>query len=141
MDNKFNHKINTELTESCKCHNWRTKYKVRLSFFACQSWWSCERNEPFKRQSRKMVKHTETNRRQFAEDLFECVWPFYEFGAERVKKPNQWKAAQSTDVPVRVSNDDADKFADYICGFFNKFINSWKFLSILNVQTLHSFLR
>ena len=28
---------------------------------------------PFKRQSRKMVKHTQTNRRQFADDLFECV--------------------------------------------------------------------
>ena len=32
-----------------------------------------------------MVKHTQTNRRQFADDLFECVWPFYEFGALRVK--------------------------------------------------------
>ena len=26
-------------------------------------------------KSRKMVKHTQTNQ------LFECVWPFYEFGA------------------------------------------------------------
>ena len=30
-------------------------------------------NQPLKRQSRKMVKHTQTNRRQFADDLFECV--------------------------------------------------------------------
>ena len=28
---------------------------------------------PFKRQIHKMVKHTQTNRRQIADDLFECV--------------------------------------------------------------------
>ena len=36
--------------------------------------------EPFKRQSHKMIKHTQTIRRQFADDLFECVWPFCEIG-------------------------------------------------------------
>ena len=30
----------------------------------------------FKRQFHKMVKHTQTIRRQFADELFECVWPF-----------------------------------------------------------------
>ena len=30
---------------------------------------------PFKRQPHKMVKHTQTIRRQIAYDLFECVWP------------------------------------------------------------------
>ena len=30
----------------------------------------------FKRQYHKMVKHTETIRRQIADELFECVWPF-----------------------------------------------------------------
>ena len=34
-----------------------------------------------KHQSTKMVKHTETIRRQFADKLFECVWPFWETGA------------------------------------------------------------
>ena len=29
---------------------------------------------PFKRQSRKMVKHIQTIRRQIADELFECVW-------------------------------------------------------------------
>ena len=29
--------------------------------------------QPFKRQSNKMVKHTQTIRRQFADELFECV--------------------------------------------------------------------
>ena len=28
---------------------------------------------PFKRQFHKMVKYTQTNRRQIAEELFECV--------------------------------------------------------------------
>ena len=27
-----------------------------------------------------MVKHTQTIRRQIADELFECVWPFYDFG-------------------------------------------------------------
>ena len=33
------------------------------------------------RQSHKMAKHNQTIRRQIAYELFECVWPFYEFGA------------------------------------------------------------
>ena len=30
---------------------------------------------PFKRQSHKMAKHTQTIRRKIADELFECVWP------------------------------------------------------------------
>ena len=37
--------------------------------------------QPFKRQSHKIVKHTQTIRRQFADELFECVWPFRDIGA------------------------------------------------------------
>ena len=33
-----------------------------------------------------MAKHTQTIRRQFANELFECVWPFCGIGAERVKE-------------------------------------------------------
>ena len=40
---------------------------------------------PFKPQSHKMVKHTQTIRRQIANELFECVWPFRGIGAWRVK--------------------------------------------------------
>ena len=32
-----------------------------------------------------MVKHTQTIRRQIADELFKCVWPFCEIGARRVK--------------------------------------------------------
>ena len=35
----------------------------------------------FERQSHKMVKYTQTIRRQIADKLFECVWPFCEIGA------------------------------------------------------------
>ena len=31
-----------------------------------------------------MVKYTQTIRRQIADELFECVWPFCEIGAKRV---------------------------------------------------------
>ena len=35
----------------------------------------------FKRQSYKIVKHTQTIRRQFADEMFECAWPFCDIGA------------------------------------------------------------
>ena len=34
-----------------------------------------------KRQFHKMVKRTKTIRRQFADELFKCVWPFSGVGA------------------------------------------------------------
>ena len=39
-----------------------------------------------KRQSHKMAKHTQTIRRQIADELFGCVWRFCEIGAWRVKE-------------------------------------------------------
>ena len=35
----------------------------------------------FKRQFHKTVRRTQTIRRQFADELFECVWPFCGIGA------------------------------------------------------------
>ena len=40
---------------------------------------------PFKRQINKVAKHTPTIRRQFADELLECVWLFCGIGAQRVK--------------------------------------------------------
>ena len=37
--------------------------------------------EPFNCQFHKMVKHTQTIRRQIPDELFECVWPFCGIGA------------------------------------------------------------
>ena len=31
-----------------------------------------------------MVKHTQTIRREIADELFECVWPFCESGVKKV---------------------------------------------------------
>ena len=38
-----------------------------------------------------MVKHTQTIRRQFPNELFECVWPFCWIGAEKVNSIFQKK--------------------------------------------------
>ena len=40
-----------------------------------------EKLYPFKRQPHKMFKHTQKIRRQIADELFECVWPFCGVGA------------------------------------------------------------
>ena len=40
--------------------------------------------QPFKRQAYKMVKHTQTIRWQFADKLFQYVWPFCGVGASGV---------------------------------------------------------
>ena len=42
--------------------------------------YNCSTTEPFKHQSEKMVKHSQTIRRQSADELFECVWSFCEIG-------------------------------------------------------------
>ena len=36
---------------------------------------------PLNANFKKMVKHTQTIRREIGGELFECVWPFYEIGA------------------------------------------------------------
>ena len=41
--------------------------------------------QPFKRQINKLAKHTPTIRRQFADELLECVWLSCGIGAQRVK--------------------------------------------------------
>ena len=33
------------------------------------------------RQINKVAKHTQTSRQQFADELFECFWPFCGIGA------------------------------------------------------------
>ena len=38
-------------------------------------------DQPFKRQINKVAKHTQTIRRQFADELFKYVWPFCGIGA------------------------------------------------------------
>ena len=54
------------------------KVSVLISFRNCYFW-------SFKRQSNKMVKHTQTIRRQIADAFFEYVWPFCEIDAKKIK--------------------------------------------------------
>ena len=49
---------------------------------------------------------------------------------KEIKKLNPRKAAQSIDVPGKMLKDNADMFADYICGFFNESLNCCKFPTI-----------
>ena len=52
-----------------------------------------------------MVKHTQTIRRQIADKLFECVWPFCEIGAKRVKFARERKnSLQGLSVPPEEGN-------------------------------------
>ena len=44
-----------------------------------------------------------------------------------IKKLSPRETTQSTDVTLRVLKDNAKVFADYICRFFNKSINSASF--------------
>ena len=45
-----------------------------------------------------MVKHTQTIRRQTADELFERVWSFCEIGAKRVKAVNYFRKRSTLDV-------------------------------------------
>ena len=62
---------------------------------------------------------------------FEFSFVSFDEVLKKIKKLNPRKAAQSTDVPVKNLKDNADTFADYICGFFNESLNCCKFPSIL----------
>ena len=46
------------------------------------------------------------------------------------------KSAQSADIPIGVLKENADIFADYICGFFNESIKKSTFLSNLKIENM-----
>ena len=50
---------------------------------------------------------------------------------KEIRKLSTRKSVQSTDIPIRVLKENADIFADYICGFFNDSIKKSTFPSIL----------
>ena len=59
-----------------------------------------------------MVKHTQTIRCQIADELFECVWPFCEIGAWRVKVLQQCgKRLKTKSQTVLGANS-------YVCGSY-----------------------
>ena len=46
-----------------------------------------------------MAKHTQTIRRQFAGELFECVWPFFGI-VENLREWTERNLAASKDKPI-----------------------------------------
>ena len=50
---------------------------------------------------------------------------------KEIRKLSTHKSVQSTDIPIRVLKENADIFADYICGFFNESIKKSTLQSIL----------
>ena len=61
--------------------------------------------QPFKRQSHKRVKHTQTIRWQFADELLECVWPFCDIGTYRVNAGvSQGSVFGSTFLPLYIND-------------------------------------
>ena len=50
---------------------------------------------------------------------------------KELRRLNPRKAAQNTDIPIKILKENADIFSSYICDFFNETIRSGKFPSIL----------
>ena len=67
---------------------------------------------------------------------------FNEVSAEKVyteiRKLSPRKSTQSTDIPIRVLQDNANIFNDYICGFSNECIRKSTFRTILKVANITS---
>ena len=103
-----------------------------------------------KRQSRKTVKHTQTIRRQFPDELFDCVWPFCWAGAYRVKLTSNFKDKLN---PRHFSHyflcvSQANKTQENFRGALNQPLQGMKYgsstvglyVSILSQSTIYSFL-
>ena len=55
---------------------------------------------------------------------------------KEIRKLSPCKSAQSADIPIGVLKENADIFADYICGFFNESIKKSTFLSNLKIENM-----
>ena len=66
-------------------------------------------------QFHKMVKYTQIFRQQIANELFECVWPFYGIGTLRVNLENVEKKRKIQKTKY-LKNEKS--FLDEIKGFF-----------------------
>ena len=64
-----------------------------------------------------MAKHTQAIRRQFTDELFECIWPFYGIGALRVNlHAFHWFSKYFNfrrEDPIIVDSDSSDEILDY----------------------------
>ena len=55
----------------------------------------------------------------------------YGYIYKEIKQLNPWKAAQNSDIPVKVPKEITDVFSAYICDFVNKTARKGNFLLIL----------
>ena len=60
---------------------------------------------------------------------------------KELKRLNPRKAAQNTDIPIKILKENADIFSSYICDFFNETIRNGKFPSILKKLISPQFLK
>ena len=88
-----------------------------------------------------MIKHTQRIRRQIAEELFECVWPFCEIGAKWVKK--QFSLCGTTCTTLTKRRNKSLKYFksfgkthnyNYTPNFRNKILSTYLVLNELSVQ-------
>ena len=61
-----------------------------------------------------MVKHTQTIRRQIADELFECVWLFCQIGAKRDNQPTTKQRSYNIFVFWTFSRVPSKRFPDQI---------------------------
>ena len=59
--------------------------------------------------------------------FFQCFSSFYFSHVKEIKKLNLNKAVQDSDIPVKILEENADLFADYIYLQFNEAVDSSKF--------------
>ena len=60
---------------------------------------------------------------------------------KEIRKLDPRKAAQNTDIPIRILKQNFDIFGNYICDFFNECVDKGVFPSILKMLILHLFLK
>ena len=60
---------------------------------------------------------------------------------KEIRKLDPRKATQNTNITVKISKQDHDIFGNYICDFFNEWVDKGVFPSILKMLILHLFLK
>ena len=84
-----------------------------------------------------MAKHTQTIRRQFADELLECVWPFYGIGAERVNANIFYRKYSKSNETQRNSFPDPSLMIPSV--LLNRFVGLAALYSRLKMRTFTGF--
>ena len=57
---------------------------------------------------------------------------------KEIRKPDPRKATQNTDISVKILKQNSDIFGNYICDFFNEYVDKGVFPSILKNASITS---